>query len=62
MLPYIHVFFCYINILMFLILLRKPLFFYEYQNVYRKILHYFSAFILFHLSDKSDTFAPGKNN
>ncbi len=34
--------------------------FYEYQNRYRKILHYFFAFILFSHFDKSCTFAPGK--
>ena len=58
MLPYIHVFFV-INDVSYTS--SQTTIFYEYQNVYRKILHYFSAFILFHLSDKSDTFAPGKN-
>ena len=60
MLPCIHVFLLYKYIDVSYTSSQTTIF-YEYQNVYRKILHYFSAFILFHLSDKSDTFAPGKN-
>lgn len=60
MLPYIHVFLLYKYIDVSCTSSQTTIF-YEYQNGYRKILHYFSAFILFHLSDKSDTFAPGKN-